>query len=112
MKVSPTSELSSTQKEKENEGLRSSKVYSGIKLEFIYHNTPEQNGHVESFYKTLMEGISAVPGFQELLGKRKSRQLRRSEITTRTGFTRHLATRLHTSSSMDGEKSRRESWLR
>ena len=25
----------------------------GIKLEFIYYNTPEQNGHVESFHKTL-----------------------------------------------------------
>ena len=25
----------------------------GIRLEFIYYNTPEQNGHVESFHKTL-----------------------------------------------------------
>lgn len=25
----------------------------GIKLEFIYYNTPEQNGHIESFHKTL-----------------------------------------------------------
>ena len=25
----------------------------GIKIEFIYYNTPEQNGHIESFHKTL-----------------------------------------------------------
>jgi len=25
----------------------------GIKQEFIWHHTPEQNGHVESFHKTL-----------------------------------------------------------
>ena len=25
----------------------------GIRLEFIYYNTPEQNGHIESFHKTL-----------------------------------------------------------
>ncbi len=25
----------------------------GVRCEYIWHNTPEQNGHVESFHKTL-----------------------------------------------------------
>ena len=32
---------------------RSSMAALGIKLEYIYANTPEQNGHIESFHKTL-----------------------------------------------------------
>ena len=32
---------------------RSSMAALGITLEYIYVNTPEQNGHIESFHKTL-----------------------------------------------------------
>ena len=32
---------------------RSSVAALGITLEYIYVNTPEQNGHIESFHKTL-----------------------------------------------------------
>ncbi|MGI0081411.1 MAG: hypothetical protein ACRECH_17540 [Nitrososphaerales archaeon] len=32
----------------------------GIKLEFIYYHTPEQNGHIESIYKTLKKSIYGV----------------------------------------------------
>jgi transposase InsO family protein len=32
---------------------RSSMTALGIALEYIYVNTPEQNGHIESFHKTL-----------------------------------------------------------
>jgi putative transposase len=32
---------------------RESMKFLGVKLEFIYYNTPEQNGHIESFHKTL-----------------------------------------------------------
>ena len=32
---------------------RKAVILLGIKHEFIWHHTPEQNGHVESFHKTL-----------------------------------------------------------
>ncbi|MCE2498732.1 MAG: transposase [Nitrosopumilaceae archaeon] len=32
---------------------RSSMAALGIELEYVYVNTPEQNGHIESFHKTL-----------------------------------------------------------
>lgn len=36
-----------------SKAFRESMKALGIKLEFIYYSTPEQNGHVESFHKTL-----------------------------------------------------------
>lgn len=36
-----------------NREFRSSAAVLGINLEYIYVSTPEQNGHVESFHKTL-----------------------------------------------------------
>jgi transposase InsO family protein len=36
----------------------------GIRLEFIYRNTPEQNGHIESFHKTLKREYIWVNDFQ------------------------------------------------
>ena len=36
-----------------SKAFRESMKALGIKLEFIYYNTPEQNGHIESFHKTL-----------------------------------------------------------
>ena len=36
-----------------NRDFRASMSSLGITLEYIYVNTPEQNGHVESFHKTL-----------------------------------------------------------
>ena len=36
---------------------RSSVAAPGIALEYIYANTPEQNGHIESFHKTLKEYV-------------------------------------------------------
>jgi len=36
-----------------NKAFRKSVAVLGLKLEHIYYNTPEQNGHIESFHKTL-----------------------------------------------------------
>ena len=36
-----------------NNGFRNTVSIFGIKHEFIWKHTPEQNGHVESFHKTL-----------------------------------------------------------
>ncbi|MCL5067357.1 MAG: integrase core domain-containing protein [Thaumarchaeota archaeon] len=37
----------------------------GVKLEFIFVNTPEQNGHIESFQKTLKREYIWVNDFRE-----------------------------------------------
>ena len=36
-----------------SKAFRKSLSVLGLKLEHIYYNTPEQNGHIESFHKTL-----------------------------------------------------------
>ncbi len=36
-----------------SKAFRESMKALGIRLEFIYYNTPEQNGHIESFHKTI-----------------------------------------------------------
>lgn len=36
----------------------------GIKLEFIFVNTPEQNGHIESFQKTLKREYIRTSDFE------------------------------------------------
>lgn len=38
---------------KQSKAFRKSLSVLGLKLEHIYYNTPEQNGHIESFHKTL-----------------------------------------------------------
>jgi transposase InsO family protein len=38
----------------------------GIRLEFIFRNTPEQNGHIESFHKTLKREYIWPYDFQQV----------------------------------------------
>ena len=42
----------------------------GIRVEFIYSNTPEQNWHVESFHKTLEREASLAARVPKLPGGR------------------------------------------
>jgi transposase InsO family protein len=43
---------------------RDSMKLTGIRTEFMFRNTPEQNGHIESFHKTLKREYMWVNDFQ------------------------------------------------
>lgn len=51
---------------------RSSMAALGITLEYIYVNTPEQNGHIESFHKTLKKEYIWPREFADLRGAREA----------------------------------------
>jgi putative transposase len=58
----------------------------GIRLEFIYYNTPEQNGHVESFHKTLKK---------EYLWCQDFRNYQEAEIAITQAFRDYNQNRIH-----------------
>jgi putative transposase len=60
----------------------------GIKLEFIYYNTPEQNGHIESFHKTLKK---------EYLWSQDFRNYQEAEIAIAQAFKDYNENRPHSS---------------
>lgn len=59
-----------------------------IKLEFIYYNTPEQNGHIESFHKTLK---------REYLWPQDFRDYQEAEIVIADAFKDYNSARPHSS---------------
>jgi putative transposase len=58
----------------------------GLKLEHIYYNTPEQNGHIESFHKTLKKEYIWSNDFQNY---------QEAELTIRDAFTDYNQNRIH-----------------
>lgn len=60
----------------------------GIRLEYIFRNTPEQNGHIESFHKTLKK---------EYLWPRDLNNYQEAEIVIGGAFTDYNAKRIHSS---------------
>lgn len=58
----------------------------GIKLEFIYYNTPEQNGHIESFHKTLKK---------EYLWPHDFKNYQEAEIAIADAFKDYNQNRIH-----------------
>jgi putative transposase len=60
----------------------------GVKLEFIYYNTPEQNGHIESFHKTLKK---------EYLWSQDFRNYQDAEVAIAEAFKDYNGNRPHSS---------------
>ena len=60
----------------------------GIRVEFIYANTPEQNGHVESFHRTLK---------REYLWPRDFRNYQEAEMAIADAFRDYNRDRIHSS---------------
>jgi transposase InsO family protein len=60
----------------------------GIRLEFIYFNTPEQNGHMESFHKTLK---------REYLWPEDFHNYQEAEIAIANAFKDYNGKRIHSS---------------
>jgi transposase InsO family protein len=58
----------------------------GIRLEFIYRNTPEQNGHIESFHKTLKREYIWINDFSNY---------QEAEIAIGKAFTDYNRYRIH-----------------
>jgi putative transposase len=58
----------------------------GLKLEHIYYNTPEQNGHIESFHKTLKKEYIWSNDFQNY---------QKAELAIRDAFTDYNKNRIH-----------------
>ena len=58
----------------------------GLKLEHIYYNTPEQNGHIESFHKTLKKEYIWSNDFQNY---------QEAELAIRDAFTDYNKNRIH-----------------
>jgi len=58
----------------------------GLKLEHIYYNTPEQNGHIESFHKTLKKEYIWPNDFQNY---------QEAESAIRDAFTDYNQNRIH-----------------
>ncbi|MHB8567696.1 MAG: transposase [Nitrososphaerales archaeon] len=71
-----------------SKAFRESMKALGIKLEFIYYNTPEQNGHIESFHKTLKK---------EYLWSQDIRNYQEAEIAIADAFRDYNETRPHSS---------------
>ncbi len=69
-----------------SKAFRESMKALGIKLEFIYYNTPEQNGHIESFHKTLK---------REYLWCEDFRNYQEAEITIADAFKDYNQNRIH-----------------
>lgn len=60
----------------------------GMRLEYIFRNTPEQNGHIESFHKTLKK---------EYLWPRDLNSYQEAEAAIADAFTDYNARRIHSS---------------
>lgn len=58
----------------------------GLKLEHIYYNTPEQNGHIESFHKTLKK---------EYIWSNDFRNYQEAESAIKDAFTDYNQNRIH-----------------
>ena len=65
---------------------KSLSVLLGLKLEHIYYNTPEQNGHIESFHKTLKKEYIWSNDFQNY---------QEAELAIRDAFTDYNQNRIH-----------------
>ena len=73
-----------------SKAFRESMKALGIKLEFIYFNTPEQNGHIESFHKTLKK---------EYLWCQDFRNYQEAEMAIADAFKDYNSVRPHSSLS-------------
>lgn len=71
-----------------SKAFRESMKALGIKLEFIYYNTPEQNGHIESFHKTLKKQYLWCQDFKNY---------REAEIAIANAFKDYNSLRPHSS---------------
>ena len=71
-----------------SKAFRESMKALGIRLEFIYYNTPEQNGHIESFHKTLKK---------EYLWSQDFRNYQEAEIAIADAFKDYNGNRPHSS---------------
>ncbi len=60
----------------------------GIQQEFIWHNTPQQNGHVESFHKTLKK---------EYLWRHEFASFQQAEVIIADAFADYNHSRIHSS---------------
>ncbi len=69
-----------------SKAFRKSLSVLGLKLEHIYYNTPEQNGHIESFHKTLKKEYIWPNDFQNY---------QEAESTIRDAFTDYNQNRIH-----------------
>ena len=65
---------------------KSLSVLLGLKLEHIYYNTPEQNGHIESFHKTLKKEYIWPNDFQNY---------QEAESAIKDAFTDYNQNRIH-----------------
>ena len=65
---------------------RSRRAAVGLKLEHIYYNTPEQNGHIKSFHKTLKKEYIWSNDFQNY---------QKVELAIRDAFTDYNKNRIH-----------------
>ena len=71
-----------------SKAFRKSLAVLGLKLEHIYYNTPEQNGHIESFHKTLKKEYIWSNDFQNY---------QEAESAIRDAFTDYNQNRIHSS---------------
>ncbi len=71
-----------------SKAFRESMKALGLKLEFIHYNTPEQNGHIESFHKTLKK---------EYLWAQDFRNYQEAEIAIAEAFKDYNSVRPHSS---------------
>jgi transposase InsO family protein len=71
-----------------SKAFRKSLSVLGLKLEHIYYNTPEQNGHIESFHKTLKKEYIWPNDFQNY---------QEAESAIRDAFTDYNQNRIHSS---------------
>jgi putative transposase len=69
-----------------SKAFRKSLSVLGLKLEYIYYNTPEQNGHIESFHKTLKKKYIWPNDFQNY---------QETESAIRDAFTDYNQNRIH-----------------
>ena len=69
-----------------SKAFRESMKALGIRLEFIYYNTPEQNGHIESFHKTIKH---------EYLWCEDFRNYQEAEIVIADAFRDYNQNRIH-----------------
>ena len=60
----------------------------GIKQEFIWHHTPEQNGHIESFHKTLKK---------EYIWPHEFANYQQAEVILADAFADYNSERIHSS---------------
>lgn len=69
-----------------SKAFRKSLSVLGLKLEHIYYNTPEQNGHIESFHKTLKKEYIWSNDFQNY---------QEAELAIRDAFVDYNKNRIH-----------------